>query len=108
MARSIKYFMTKENIVLNIQRKLVKLQNHPKMLGIVERFIMEEYDRLKDKSLNEFLSESDKNELVDSIGIVMQERINIRGLLNKPIVEFNEARSEERRVENDSKRIRRT
>ncbi len=91
MARSIKYFMTKENIVLNIQRELVKLLNHPKMLGIVERFIMEEYDRLKCKSLNEFLSESDKNELVDSIGIVMQERINIRGLLNKPIVEFNEA-----------------
>lgn len=90
MARSIKYFMTKENIALNIQKELVKLLNHPKMLGIVERFIIEEYDRLKGKSLNEFLSVSDKNDLVDSIGNVMQERINIRGLLNKPIVEFNE------------------
>ena len=90
MARSIKYFMTKENIALNIQKELVKLLNQPKMLGIVERFIIEEYDRLKGKSLNEFLSVSDKNDLVDSIGNVMQERINIRGLLNKPIVEFNE------------------
>lgn len=90
MARSIKYFMTKENIALNIQKELVKLLNHPKMLGIVERFIIEEYDRLKGKSLNEFLSVSDKNDLVDSIGNVMQERINIRVLLNKPIVEFNE------------------
>src|SRR5699024_9501911 len=91
MARSIKYFMTKENIALNIQRELVKLLNHPKMLGIVESFIIEEYDKLKGKALNEFLSESDKDDLIKSIGDVMQERINIQGLLNKPIVEFNEA-----------------
>src|SRR5699024_7331401 len=51
MARSIKYFMTKENIALNIQRELVKLLNHPKMLGIVESFIIEEYDKLKGKAL---------------------------------------------------------
>lgn len=91
MAKSIKYFMTKENIALNIQKELVKLLNHPKMFSIVERFIVEEYDKLKGKSINEFLSESDKDDLVFSIGSVMQERINIRGLLNKPIVEFNEA-----------------
>src|SRR5699024_8069273 len=76
---------------LNIQKELVKLLNHPKMFSIVERFIVEEYDKLKGKSINEFLSESDKDDLVFSIGSVMQERINIRGLLNKPIVEFNEA-----------------
>lgn len=90
MAKSIKYFMSKENIVLNIQRELSKLLNHPKMHQILESFIIEEYDRLKGKSLNEFLSQSDKDELIGSIGNVMQERINIRGLLNKPIVEFNE------------------
>lgn len=90
MAKSIKYFMSKENIVLNIQRELSKLLNHPKMHHILESFIIEEYDRLKGKSLNDFLSQSDKDELIGSIGNVMQERINIRGLLNKPIVEFNE------------------
>lgn len=89
MAKTIKYFMTKENIALNIQREAVKLLNHPKMLEIVETFIMEEYGKLKGKSLDEFLSENDRDGLVDSIGDVLQKRIDIRGLLNKPLIEFN-------------------
>lgn len=90
LAKTVKYFMTKENIALNIQKELVKLIHHPKMLEIVERFIVLEYKKLKGKSVNDFLSVNDKDELVASISNVLEERINMRALLDKPITQFNE------------------
>ncbi len=89
IAKTLKYLMTKENITLTVQRELVKLINHPKMLEIVERFITEEYQKVKGRSVDEFLSEDDKNGLVASISGVLEERIDIRSLLDRPIIEFN-------------------
>lgn len=90
VAKSLKYFMTKENIALNIQKELVKLINHPKMFEIMERFIMEEYTKVKGRTVNDFLSADDKDELVSSISSVLEERIDVRTLLDRPIIEFNE------------------
>ncbi|SOC39450.1 DUF445 domain-containing protein [Salinicoccus kekensis] len=89
LAKSLKYFMTKENITLNIRKELMKLIHHPKMVDIMEKFIIEEYRRVKGRPVNDFLSEDDKDGLVISISSALEARIDVRSLLDKPIIEFN-------------------
>lgn len=89
LARSIKYIMSKESIVENIQRELIKLLHHPKMTGIQERIIQEEYLKVKEYELSALLSEKDKKRLTGSVSEVLKERIDVDAILDRPIAEFN-------------------
>lgn len=89
LAKSLKYFMTKDSIVENIQRELVKLIHHPKMTSIQTRFIDDEYNKLKESRLSDFMTDRDREQILTSVSTTIEARINIRGLLNKPIVDFN-------------------
>lgn len=88
-ARSLKYIMSKETIVENIRREITKLLHHPKMTDIQIRIIQEEYEKVKEYHLHELISVNDKTALVESISDVLQNRINIDAILDKPIDEFN-------------------
>ncbi len=89
VARSIKYIMSKESIVENIQRELIKLLHHPKMTEIQIRIIQDEYVKLKEYELSDLLSDKDRRNLTGSVSEVLKERIDVNGLLDRPIAEFN-------------------
>lgn len=89
VARSIKYIMSKESIVENIQRELIKLLYHPKMTDIQNRIIHDEYIKLKEYELSNLLSEKDKERLTESVSEILKERIDVNTILERPIAEFN-------------------
>lgn len=89
MAKALKLFMTKESIVENLQREVIKLIEHPKMIDILNRFIETEYDKIKESRVSDFMSEKDKAELENNIISAVDQWINIRRLLDYPIVDFN-------------------
>ena len=89
LARSLKYIMTTESIVRNIQKELNKLIYDPKLTDIELRIINEEYERLKKMRLDEFVTEGDRDALIDSIGETLKRRIDIDGILDYPIKDFN-------------------
>lgn len=89
LARSLKYLMSKETIVQNIQSELNKLIHHPKMTEIQVRIINDEYERVKNTRLDELISERDREKLIESVYGVLRERIDIEGILDYPIEDFN-------------------
>lgn len=62
---------------------------HPKMVEIQNNFIDSEYKKLKAKRVSEFVSEKDKSELERTITGRIGKWIDIEGLLDKPIADFN-------------------
>lgn len=89
LAKTLKYFLSKETIVENIQREIITLIQHPKMVEIQNNFIDSEYKKLKAKRVSEFVSEKDKSELERTITGRIGKWIDIEGLLDKPIADFN-------------------
>ncbi|MFB9861071.1 DUF445 domain-containing protein [Salinicoccus siamensis] len=89
LARSLKYIMTTDSIVRNIQKELNKLIHDPKLTDIELRIINEEYERLKKTRLDEIVTEGDRDALIDSIGETLKRRIDIDGILDYPIKDFN-------------------
>ncbi|WP_271397853.1 DUF445 domain-containing protein [Salinicoccus roseus] len=89
LARSLKYLMSKETIVQNIRNELNKLIHHPKMAEIQVRIINDEYERIKNSRVDALISERDQQRLIDSVYDVLRERIDIEGILDYPIEDFN-------------------
>ncbi|OZT77759.1 DUF445 domain-containing protein [Salinicoccus roseus] len=89
LARSLKYLMSKETIVQNIRYELNKLIHHPKMTEIQVRIINDEYERIKNSRVDALISERDQQRLIDSVYDVLRERIDIEGILDYPIEDFN-------------------
>jgi uncharacterized membrane protein YheB (UPF0754 family) len=89
LARSLKYLMSKETIVQNIRNELNKLIHHPKMTEIQVRIINDEYERIKNSRVDTLISERDQQRLIDSVYDVLRERIDIEGILDYPIEDFN-------------------
>ncbi len=89
LARSLKYLMSKETIVQNIRNELNKLIHHPKMTEIQVRIINDEYERIKNSRVDALISERDQQRLIDSVYDVLRERIDIEGILDYPIEDFN-------------------
>ncbi|MCG7333347.1 DUF445 domain-containing protein [Salinicoccus roseus] len=89
LARSLKYLMSKETIVQNIRNELNKLIHHPKMTEIQVRIINDEYERIKNSRVDALISERDQQRLIDSAYDVLRERIDIEGILDYPIEDFN-------------------
>lgn len=89
LAKTLKLFLTKETIVENIQREIVTLIQHPKMVSIQNNFIESEYKKLKAKKISDFVSENDKKDLEGNITATIEKWINIEHILNKPVIEFN-------------------
>ena len=89
IARSIKYVMTKESLTERVQSELLKLIQQEKMIDIETRVIEDEYDKLKQSGLSELVTGSDLDNILNSIIEVMQQKIDIRQILNTPITDFN-------------------
>lgn len=89
LARSLKYLMSKETIVQNVRNELNKLIHHPKMTEIQVRIINDEYERIKNSRVDALISEKDQQRLIDSVYDVLRERIDIEGILDYPIEDFN-------------------
>ncbi|WP_342387308.1 DUF445 domain-containing protein [Salinicoccus bachuensis] len=89
LARSLKYLMSKETIVQNIRNELNKLIHHPKMTEIQVRIINDEYERIKNSRVDELISGRDRQKLIESVYGVLRERIDIEGILDYPIEDFN-------------------
>lgn len=89
LARSLKYIMSKESLTERIQSELLKLISQEKMIDIETRVIESEYMKLKQSSLEELISTADRDNVINSIIKVLQDKINIREILNTPITDFN-------------------
>ena len=89
LARSIKYVMTKESLTERVQTELLKLIQQEKMIDIENRVIEDEYNKLKQSGLSELVTGSDLDNILNSIIEVLQQKIDIRKILNTPIAEFN-------------------
>ena len=89
IARSIKYVMTKESLTERVQSELLKLIQQEKMIDIETRVIEDEYGKLKQSGLSELVTGSDLDNSLNSIIEVMQQKIDIRQILNTPITDFN-------------------
>lgn len=89
IAKSLKYVMTKESMTNRVQEELLKLIQQEKMVDIEKRVIEDEYNKLKDSNLSELITGSDLDKILNSIIEVMQEKIDIRKILNTPITDFN-------------------
>ena len=50
-------FMTKESIAERIQHELIRLTQHPKARVIINKIIRNEYETLKNKHLEELVSD---------------------------------------------------
>lgn len=89
LARSIKYVMTKESMTERVQTELLKLIQQEKMIDIESRVIEDEYNKLKQSGLSELVTGSDLDNILNSIIEVLQQKIDIRQILNTPITDFN-------------------
>lgn len=89
IARSIKYVMTKESLTERVQTELLKLIQQEKMIDIETRVIEDEYNKIKQSDLSELVSDSDLDNILNSIIDVLQQKIDIRKILNTPITDFN-------------------
>ena len=89
LARSIKYVMTKESLTERVQTELLKLIQQEKMIDIENRVIEDEYNKLKQSGLSELVTGSDLDNILNSIIEVLQQKIDIRQILNTPITDFN-------------------
>lgn len=89
LARSIKYVMTKESMTERVQAELLKLIQQEKMIDIENRVIEDEYNKLKQSGLSELVTGSDLDNILNSIIEVLQQKIDIRQILNTPITDFN-------------------
>jgi Uncharacterized protein conserved in bacteria len=89
LARSLKYVMTKESMTERVQTELLKLIQQEKMINIETRVIEDEYNKLKQSGLSELVTSSDLDNILNSIIEVMQQKIDIRKILNTPITDFN-------------------
>ena len=89
IARSIKYVMTKESLTERVQTELLKLIQQEKMIDIETRVIEDEYKQIKQSELSELVTGSDLDNILNSIIEVMQQKIDIRQILNTPITDFN-------------------
>ncbi|MGO1922858.1 MAG: DUF445 domain-containing protein [Jeotgalicoccus sp.] len=89
IARSIKYVMTKESLTERVQAELLKLIQQEKMIDIETRVIEDEYNKIKQSGLSELVTGSDLDNVLDSIIEVLQQKIDIREILNTPITNFN-------------------
>ena len=89
LARSIKYVMTKESMTERVQTELLKLIQQEKMIDIENRVIEDEYNKLKQSGLSELVTGSDLDNILNSIIKVLQQKIDIRQILNTPITDFN-------------------
>ncbi len=89
IARSIKYVMTKESLTERAQAELLKLIQQEKMIDIETRVIEDEYNKIKQSGLSELVTGSDLDNILNSIIEVLQQKIDIREILNTPITDFN-------------------
>ena len=89
LASSIKYFMTKESLASRVQSELLKLISQEKMIAIEKKVIVDEFEKLKSSSINELITEEDRSQILVSVIKVLQEKIDIRTILNTPIIDFN-------------------
>lgn len=89
LARSIKYVMTKESLTERVQTELLKLIQQEKMIDIENRVIEDEYNKIKQSGLSELVTGSDLDNILNSIIEVLQQKIDIRKILNTPIADFN-------------------
>lgn len=89
IAKGLKYFMTKETLALRVQDELLKLISQDKMIDIEKKVIQDEYEKFKNNRLDDVVSTEDRDKIINSIVEVLQEKIDIREILNTPIVNFN-------------------
>ena len=89
LASSIKYFMTKESLASRVQSELLKLISQEKMITIEKKVIVDEFEKLKSSSINELITEEDRLQILVSVIKVLQDKIDIRTILNTPIIDFN-------------------
>ncbi|MCK1976004.1 DUF445 family protein [Jeotgalicoccus huakuii] len=89
IAKGLKYFMTKEALALRVQDELLKLISQDKMIDIEKKVILDEYEKFKNNRLDDVVSIQDRDKILNSIVEVLQEKIDIREILNTPIVNFN-------------------
>ena len=89
LARGLKYIMTKDSLTERVQSELLKLIQQEKMINIENRVIEDEYNKIKQSELQELTTHSDLDNILNSIIKVLQEKIDIREILNTPITDFN-------------------
>ena len=89
IAKGLKYFMTKETLALRVQDELLKLISQDKMIDIEKKVIQDEYEKFKNNRLDDVVSTEDRDKIINSIVEVLQEKMDIREILNTPIVNFN-------------------
>lgn len=89
IAKGLKYFMTKESLALRVQDELLKLISQDKMIDIEKKVILEEYEKFKNNRLDDVVSTQDRDKIINSVVEVLQEKIDIRKILNTPIINFN-------------------
>ena len=89
LARSLKYIMTKDSLTERVQSELLKLIQQEKMINIENRVIEDEYNKIKQSELQELTTHSDLDNILNSIIKVLQEKSDIREILNTPITDFN-------------------
>lgn len=89
LARSLKYVMTKDSLTERVQTELLKLIQQEKLINIENRVIEDEYNKLKQSGLKELTTSTDLDNILNSIIEVLQQKIDIRKILNTPITDFN-------------------
>lgn len=89
LAKSLKYFMTKESLTERVQSELLKLINQDKMIDIERKVLVNEFEKLKASTINDLITEEDRSQILKSVIRVLQDKIDIRTILNTPIIDFN-------------------
>lgn len=89
LARGLKYVMSKESLAERVQDELLKLIQQEKLIDIENRVISTEYIKLKQSSLEDLVTTSDRDKILSSLIEVLQSKIAIREILNTPVTDFN-------------------
>lgn len=84
----LQMFMTKESIAERIQHELIRLTQHPKARAIINKVIRNEYETVKNKNLEELVSEAQFESISKSTTNLIISYIDINGKARLPINEL--------------------
>ena len=80
--------MTKESIAERIQHELIRLTQHPKARVIINKIIRNEYETLKNKHLEELVSDEQFESISKSTTDLLISYIDLNGKARLPIYEL--------------------
>lgn len=89
VASSLKMFFSKDSLTSRAQSEFLKLLSQPKMAGILQSFIMQEYEQLKNRDVESLIAIDDKEQMLRDIGSFLEEQIDLESKLNIPIHQLN-------------------